>query len=115
MSQLFGFLINKKGEPKGQSPIPPNSDDSVSTVAGGYFGTYVDVEGVSKNEYELIKRYRDMSLHPEVDTAIDEIINEFVVSDTNEPPVEVELSKLELGANIKILACDECSSKQPLI
>ena len=55
MSQLFGFLINKKGDTKGQSPIPPNSDDSVSTVAGGYFGTYVDVEGVSKNEYELIK------------------------------------------------------------
>ena len=107
MSQLFGFLINKKGEPKGQSPIPPNSDDSVSTVAGGYFGTYVDVEGVSKNEYELIKRYRDMSLHPEVDTAIDEIINEFVVSDSNEPPVEVELSKLELGANIKKKIRDE--------
>ena len=107
MSQLFGFLINKKGEPKGQSPIPPNSDDSVSTVAGGYFGTYVDVEGVSKNEYELIKRYRDMSLHPEVDTAIDEIINEFVVRDSNEPPVEVELSKLELGANIKKKIRDE--------
>ena len=110
MSQLFGFLINKKGDTKGQSPIPPNSDDSVSTVAGGYFGTYVDVEGVSKNEYELIKRYRDMSLHPEVDTAIDEIINEFVVSDTNEPPVEVELSKLDLGANIKKKIRDEFDS-----
>ena len=101
MSQLFGFLINKKGEPNGQSPIPPNSDDAVSTVAGGYFGTYVDVEGVSKNEYELIKRYRDMSLHPEVDTAIDEIINEFVVSDADDSPVEIELSNLDVGAGVK--------------
>ena len=101
MSQLFGFLINRKGEPKGQSPIPPNSDDSVSTVAGGYFGTYVDVEGVSQNEYELIKRYRDMSLHPEVDTAIDEIINEFVVSDANDSPVDIELSNLNISSGIK--------------
>ena len=101
MSQLFGFLINKQGEPKGQSPIPPNSDDSVATVAGGYFGTYVDVEGVSQNEYELIKRYRDMSLHPEVDTAIDEIVNEFVVSDANDSPVEIELSNLNISAGIK--------------
>ena len=107
MSQLFGFLINKKGEPKGQSPIPPNSDDAVSTVAGGYFGTYVDVEGVSKNEYELIKRYRDMSLHPEVDTAIDEIINEFVVSDADDSPVEIELSNLDVGAGVKKKIRDE--------
>jgi len=110
MSQLFGFLINKRGEPKGQSPIPPNSDDAVATVAGGYFGTYVDVEGVSQNEYELIKRYRDMSLHPEVDTAIDEIINEFVVSDANDAPVEIELSNLECGANIKKRIRDEFDS-----
>ena len=107
MSQLFGFLINKRGEPKGQSPIPPNSDDAVATVAGGYFGTYVAVEGVSQNEYELIKRYRDMSLHPEVDTAIDEIINEFVVSDSNDSPVEIELSNLDCGANIKKKIRDE--------
>jgi len=107
MSQLFGFLINKRGEPKGQSPIPPNSDDAVATVAGGYFGTYVDVEGVSQNEYELIKRYRDMSLHPEVDTAIDEIINEFVVSDADDSPVEIELSNLDCGANIKKKIRDE--------
>ena len=107
MSQLFGFLINKGKEDRGQSPIPPNSDDSVATVAGGYFGTYVDVEGVSKNEYELIKRYRDMSLHPEVDTAIDEIVNEFVVSDADDSPVEIELSNLDIGAGVKKKIRDE--------
>jgi len=101
MSQLFGFKINKKAELMGQSPIPPNQDDNVATVAGGYFGTYVDVEGASRNEYELIQRYRSMSLHPECDSAIDEIINEFVVSDADDAPVEIELSNLDMGANIK--------------
>ena len=101
MSQLFGFLINKKGELKGQSPVPPNTDDSVTTVAGGYFGTYVDTEGVAKNEYELIKRYRDMSLHPECDSAIDEIVNEFVVNDANDSPVEVNLENLEISDSLK--------------
>jgi hypothetical protein len=107
MSQLFGFLIKDGGKDRGQSPVPPNSDDSVATVAGGYFGTYVDVEGVSKNEYELLKRYRDMSLHPEVDTAIDEIVNEFVVSDADDAPVEIELSNLQMGATVKKKIRDE--------
>jgi hypothetical protein len=101
MSQLFGFKINKKEGLKGQSPIPPNQEDAVATVAGGYFGTYVDVEGVSRNEYELIQRYRSMALHPECDTAIDEIVNEFVVSDADDAPVEIELTHLDLGENIK--------------
>ena len=115
MSQLFGFLINKGKEDRGQSPIPPNSDDSVATVAGGYFGTYVDVEGVSKNEYELIKRYRDMSLHPEVDTAIDEIVNEFVVGDANDSPVEIELSNLDIGAGVKKKIRDEFDRVKKMI
>ena len=101
MSQLFGFKINKKEGLKGQSPISPNQDDAVATVAGGYFGTYVDVEGVTRNEYELIQRYRSMALHPECDSAIDEIVNEFVVSDTDDTPVEIELSNLDIGQNIK--------------
>jgi hypothetical protein len=102
MSQLFGFMINKRGELKGQSPVPPNENDSVATVAGGYFGTYVDVDGGNnRNEYELIKRYRDMALHPECDSAVDEIVNEFVVSDADDSPVEIELSNLDIGNNIK--------------
>ena len=101
MSQLFGFKINKKEGLKGQSPVSPNQDDAVATVAGGYFGTYVDVEGISRNEYELIQRYRSMALHPECDSAIDEIVNEFVVSDADDSPVEIELSNLDIGQNIK--------------
>jgi hypothetical protein len=102
MSQLFGFSINGgTSKPKGQSPIPPNADDGVATVAGGYFGHYVDIEGVARNEFDLIRRYRDMALHPEVDSAIDEIVNEAIVSDENQSAVSIELSNLEVGEPIK--------------
>jgi hypothetical protein len=101
MSQLFGFSIKQEGGLKGQSPIPPNADDGVTAVAGGYFGSYVDIEGVARNEFELIRRYRDMALHPEVDSAIDEIVNETIVSDLDDSPVQIELSNLDVSVSIK--------------
>ena len=107
MSQLFGFQINRKEGQKGQSPVPPSADEPVSVAAGGYFGTYVDTDATARNEYELIRRYRDMSLHPEVDSAVDEIVNEFVVSNNNDTCVNVELSNLEVGAGVKKKIRDE--------
>jgi hypothetical protein len=107
MSQLFGFQINRKEGQKGQSPVPPSADEPVSIAAGGYFGTYVDTDATARNEYELIRRYRDMALHPEVDSAVDEIVNEFVVSDANDSCVEVDLNNLEVGAGVKKKIRDE--------
>jgi len=102
MSQLFGFSIKSKQEElKGQSPVPPSADDAVTTVAGGYFGSYVDIDGVARNEFDLIKRYRDMSMHPEVDSAIDEIVNEAINSSLDDTPVAIELSNLEVSESIK--------------
>ena len=102
MSQLFGFSIKSKQEElKGQSPIPPSADDAVTTVAGGYFGSYVDIDGVARNEFDLIRRYRDMSMHPEVDSAIDEIVNEAINSGLDDTPVQIELSNLEVSESIK--------------
>ena len=102
MSQLFGFSIKSKQEElKGQSPIPPSADDAVTTVAGGYFGSYVDIDGVARNEFDLIKRYRDMSMHPEVDSAIDEIVNEAINSSLDDTPVQIELTNLEVSESIK--------------
>ena len=101
MSQLFGFQINKKGERRGQSPVPPNAEDGVAVAAGGYFGTYVETDAQARNEYDLIKRYRDMSLHPECDSAVDDIINEFVVNDSNDSCVDINLDNLEVGASVK--------------
>tara|TARA_B100000575_G_scaffold236474_1_gene198416 strand:+ start:408 stop:2117 length:1710 start_codon:yes stop_codon:yes gene_type:complete len=107
MSQLFGFQINRKTERKGQSPVPPLADEPVSVAAGGYFGTYVDTDATARNEYELIRRYRDMALHPEVDSAVDEIVNEFVVSDNNDSCVDINLENLDIGAGVKKKVRDE--------
>ena len=101
MSQLFGFQINKKDDRRGQSPVPPNAEDGVAVAAGGYFGTYVETDAQARNEYDLIKRYRDMSLHPECDSAVDDIINEFVVNDSNDSCVDINLDNLEVGASVK--------------
>ena len=107
MGQLFGFQINRKSEKKGQSPVPPLADEPVSIAAGGYFGTYVDTDATARNEYELIRRYRDMALHPEVDSAVDEIVNEFVVSDNNDSCVDINLENLDIGMGIKKKVRDE--------
>ena len=101
MGQLFGFQINRKAEQKGQSPVPPLADEPASIAAGGYFGTYVDTDATARNEYELIRRYRDMALHPEVDSAVDEIVNEFVVSDNNDSCVDINLENLDIGMGVK--------------
>jgi hypothetical protein len=101
MSQLFGFQINRKEGQKGQSPVPPSADEPIAVAAGGYFGTYVDTDHAARNEYELIRRYRDMALHPEVDSAVDEVVNEFVVSDAHDSPVEINLDNLDIGAGVK--------------
>ena len=101
MSQLFGFQINRKDKGRGQSPVPPNADDGVNVAAGGYFGTYVETDAQARNEYDLIKRYRDMSLHPECDSAVDDIVNEFVVSDATDTCVNIDLTNLQVGASVK--------------
>ena len=103
MSQLFGFQINRKEGQKGQSPVPPSADDPVAVAAGGYYGTYVETDAASqaRNEFELIRRYRDMALHPEVDSAIDEVVNEFIVSDANDTPVEINLDNLDVGSGVR--------------
>jgi len=104
MSKLFGFSIedNESLSPGAVSPIPPNNEDGVDHYASsGFFGSYVDLEGVYKTEFELIKRYREMALHPEVDSAIEDIVNEAIVSDSNDSPVEIELSNLNASDGIK--------------
>ena len=104
MAKLFGFSIeNNEETPKSVvSPVPMSKEDqSDYYMTSGFFGNYVDLEGVFKNEFELIRRYREMALHPEVDGAIEDVIQETLVSDTNESPVEIELSKLNASDGIK--------------
>ena len=107
MSQLFGFQIQRKEGRKGQSPVPPNAEESIAVAAGGYYGTYVDTDNQARNEFEMIRRYRDMALHPECDSAVDEVVNEFVVSDAHDTPVEINLDNLDIGMGVKKKIRDE--------
>ena len=104
MAKLFGFSIddNSKKSPGVVSPVPQNNEDGVDYyLTSGFFGSYVDIEGVYKTEYDLIKRYREMALHPEVDGAIEDIVNEAIVSDTNDSPVQIDLDNLSASDGLK--------------
>jgi hypothetical protein len=104
MSKLFGFSI-EDNEPLSQSavsPVAPNDEDGVSHyMSSGFFGTHLDLEGVYKTETDLIKRYREMALHPETDSAIEDIVNEAIVSDSNDSPIEIDLDNLNASDGIK--------------
>lgn len=78
MANLFGFSIEDENSlPKSAvSPVVPNDEDSSDfTVSSGFYGQYVDIEGIYRTEYDLITKYRQMALHPEVDSAIEDIVN----------------------------------------
>ena len=110
MANLFGFSIedNEPVSPTTVSPVPPSNEDGVDHyLSSGFFGSYVDIEGVYRTEFDLIKRYREMALHPECDSAIEDIVNEAIVSDTNDSPVEIELSNLNASDGIKKKIRDE--------
>tara|TARA_B100001559_G_scaffold126139_2_gene105950 strand:- start:1390 stop:3057 length:1668 start_codon:yes stop_codon:yes gene_type:complete len=104
MSRLFGFSIEdtEKASNGVVSPVPPNNQDgSEHYVSSGFFGSYVDIEGVYKTENDLIRRYRSMSLYPECDSAIEDIVHEAIVTDTNDSPVSIDLSNLNASDGIK--------------
>ena len=103
--KLFGFTLGREEEPdkpqiKSFAP-PDNQDGSVEMAAGGYYGTYADLEGSAKSETELVTRYREMSLQPECDSAVDDIVNECIVIEENEPAVTINLDNIKFSASIK--------------
>ena len=104
MAKLFGFSIEDKNTKSTSiiSPVPPNNDDGVDNyIASGFYGSYVDIEGVYRTEQDLIKRYREMALHPECDNAIEDVVNEALVSDLYDSPVEIELSNVNASDKLK--------------
>ena len=104
MADLFGFSITRKKQeqdPK-QNFTTPQADDGTTTVAaGGYFGSYLDMEGTAKNEADLVRRYREISLHPECDQAIEDICNEAIVSSEEKESVRVTLENIPFGDEVK--------------
>jgi hypothetical protein len=106
MAKLFGFSIDDTDDRLKSksviSPVPPNNDDGVDNfISSGFYGQYLDIEGVYRTEFDLIKRYREMALHPECDNAIEDVVNEAIVSDLYDSPVEIELSNLNASDKLK--------------
>ena len=110
MAELFGFSITrakKQADPK-QSFTTTQADDGTQTIAaGGYFGQYLDMEGTAKTEADLIRRYREISLHPECDLAIEDIVNEAIVANENKEAVRVNVNNLPYGKDVRRKIEDE--------
>ena len=104
MAELFGFSITrskKTADPK-QSFTQPQADDGTQTIAaGGYFGQYLDMEGQAKTEQDLIRRYRDIAIQPECDSAIEDIVNEAIVANERDQSVEIITDNLVYSSKIK--------------
>jgi hypothetical protein len=103
---LFGFTISRQKDLEDaaaqQSFAPPTSDDGALTItSAAHYGTYVDLDGTAKNEVELISRYREMAMQPEIESAIDDIVNEAVVQDDDGKITQIILDDLKQNEKIK--------------
>jgi len=107
--KLFGFEIKRakkddKDKEKLQSVVPPTDTDGAGyvTATAGHFGQYINMDGdESKDNHHLILRYRGVAMHPEVDMAIDEIVNEGISASELSSSVEISLDDIEAGEKIK--------------
>jgi len=106
--QIFGFEIKRKEEAQPlPSVVPPSPIETGATVvntgvnAGGYYGMVMDLEGVIKNENDLIRRYREVAQYSDCDAAIEDIVNESIVADEDRNSVEIVLDEINVSENIK--------------
>ena len=97
LTDIFGFSFGKKKEQEPnlestQIPVTPESYDGTYTCeTGGVFGTSIDFSGSIRDEKQLINQYRGMALHPEVDAAIEDIVNESIVPGEDRKPIKLNL------------------------
>ena len=101
--QIFGYKIEKSTASQTEkSFVAPTDDGGVETIrAGGYYGTYIDIDGTANNEIELIRKYREISMMADIDTAIDDIVNDSIANLDDEAPVKIDLDEVDLSKNIK--------------
>jgi hypothetical protein len=100
---LFGFRIKKKEE-EGSVPsfaVPANEDGATTISSSAFYAQTLDLDGITKNEVELITRYREMALQPEIENAIEDIINEAIVQDDDGNTLELVMDKLQVSDKIK--------------
>jgi hypothetical protein len=109
MARFFGFQFKEENKSKSLvSPVPQNNEDGADYyVQSSFYSQTVDLEGVYRTENDLIRRYREMSLHPECREAVEDIVNEAIVSDLYDSPVEIELSNLNASNKLKQIIREE--------
>ncbi len=117
---LFGFQITRnKTEAEEQSQktfTPPSNEDGALTIsAAAYYGTYVDLDGTAKNEVELISRYREMAMQPEIEAAVDDIVNEAIVQNDDGKSLRLILDDLKQPDKIKKAIEEEFQVVQRLL
>jgi hypothetical protein len=110
--ELFGFQIGKKKDEEQPKTVqsfapPPNDDGAFSVTEGGAYGTTIDMDGLAKNEAALITKYRQMAKQPECERAIDDIINEAIISDNQEQSVSIVVDEIEMPEQIREKIRDE--------
>ena len=121
MANLFGFEIRRAVDPQEEQDKQPafapeiKDDGAVVVAAGGAYGTYVDLQGAARTEAELVTKYREMSMHPEVERATDDILNEAIVLEDKEKIVQINLDDTKLSTNIKKLITTEFESVLTLL
>ena len=121
--KLFGFTLGKKDIVQAEKPeqasfaLPTQAldDGAVTITSNAYYGTYVDLEGSIRNELELITRYREMSNHPELEKAIDEIVNEAITYSSDKKVVDINVDKLKTTESIKKKIIEEFDNVQNLL
>jgi hypothetical protein len=104
MAELFGFRITRANQSgSGDGFTSPSTDDGTLDIVsgGGHYASILDMDGRDRNELDLIRRYRDIAQQPECDSAIEDIVNEAIVSDERDQSVSLSLDKLDLSVNIK--------------
>lgn len=123
--EIFGFEIKKTKQEEQQplqlavsqpSFVPPVNDDGAVIVSGGgVVGTYVDLEGTARTEAELITRYRQLSLQPEIETAVEEIVGEMISYDSNQEQVNINLDGLDYSKSLKDKISEEFDEVKKLL
>ena len=114
---LFGYTLQKKIKeaPKQSFAIPQDDDGAAAINASGFFGTFIDIDVIAKNENDLISRYRDAAMYPDADSAIEDIVNEAVAAQDDEAVVKLDLEKVELSKSVKNLMDEEFNNVLKLL
>ena len=101
MAELFGFRITRKKDEAESFTLPSSDDGTIDIAGGGFYSSVYDANGKDKTQYDLIKRYRNISQQPECDSAIEDIVSEAIASNELDAPLSVSLDGLNVSSNVK--------------